>query len=47
MFRDPRDVVISERKMRLDHYHQGWVREISIDEFIRQRFEVRLLVPSS
>ncbi|CAM9389443.1 unnamed protein product [Scytosiphon promiscuus] len=39
MFRDPRDVIISERRMRLDHYHQGWVREISIDDFVRERFE--------
>eukprot|EP00904_Undaria_pinnatifida_P012542 jgi/Undpi1/8418/HiC_scaffold_25.g10886.m1 len=37
--RDPRDVILSERKMRLEFYRQEWVGEITLDEFVRQRFE--------
>ena len=42
IFRDPRDVVISEFKMRRDFYHQDMVLGISLDDFILRRFEVNV-----
>eukprot|EP00752_Nemacystus_decipiens_P009580 g8560.t1 len=39
IFRDPRDVVISEFKMRRDYYHQEEVQGVSLDDFILRRFE--------
>lgn len=39
MFRDPRDVVISEFHMRRDYYHT-LSHGISLDDFILRRFEV-------
>lgn len=40
VFRDPRDVVISEYNMRRDYYHQDVVQGVSLDDFIARRFEV-------
>lgn len=37
--RDPREVILSERKMRADYYHHAWVKKLTVDEFVRQRFE--------
>lgn len=42
VFRDPRDVVISEFKMRRDYYHQKVMDGVSLDDFILKRFEVSL-----
>lgn len=39
--RDPRNVIMSERKMRSEYYKQKWVEEVSVDEFVRRRFEVK------
>lgn len=39
VFRDPRDVVISEFKMRRDYYHQERVKGVTLDGYIRERFE--------
>ena len=44
MVRDPRNVIMSERKMRIEHYQQEWVKDLSMDEFVRQRFEVGSIV---
>ncbi|CAB1101820.1 unnamed protein product [Ectocarpus sp. CCAP 1310/34] len=39
MLRDPRDVVLSEFRMRRDYYHQEEVMAISVDDFIWDRFQ--------
>ena len=44
IFRDPRDVVVSEFHMRRDFYHQARVKGVVLDDFVRERFEVRLRV---
>ena len=40
--RDPRNVIMSERKMRIEYYKEDWVKGLAMDEFVRQRFEVGL-----
>lgn len=45
MLRDPRDVVLSELRMRRDYYHQEEVMAVSVDDFIWDRFQVRLRQP--
>lgn len=47
MLRDPRDVVISEFRMRRDYYHHEEVMAVSLDDFIWDRFQVRLRLPVS
>ncbi|CAM9813455.1 unnamed protein product [Pylaiella littoralis] len=39
IFRDPRDVVISELRMRRDFYHQPELESVSLDDFVHRRFE--------
>ncbi|CAM9463136.1 unnamed protein product [Ectocarpus sp. 6 AP-2014] len=39
MLRDPRDVVLSEFRMRRDYYHQEKVMAVSVDDFIWDRFQ--------
>ena len=39
MFRDPREVVISEHRMRIEVYHLGG-KTAELDPFIYGRFEV-------
>ena len=41
--RDPRDVVISEFKMRTEVYKTPWVLELSLEEYVQHRFEVRVV----
>ena len=45
MLRDPRDVVLSEFRMRRDYYHDEKVMTVSLDDFIWDRFQVRLRLP--
>lgn len=33
---------MSERKMRIEYYKMAWVEEMTLDAFVRQRFEVGL-----
>ena len=40
MFRDPREVVISEHRMRIEVYHLGR-KTAKLSAFIYERFEVR------
>lgn len=41
LFRDPRDVVISEYKMRTQVFHRDpWIAKLSLEEFVRFKFEV-------
>lgn len=44
IIRDPRDVVISEYNMRRDYYHEARVKGVALEDFVRERFEVRLMV---
>lgn len=41
MFRDPRDVVISERRMKIEVYHKKHA-DIPLPTFIEQRFKVQV-----
>ncbi|CAN0284169.1 unnamed protein product, partial [Ectocarpus sp. 6 AP-2014] len=41
LFRDPRDVVISEYKMRTQVFHRDpWIASLSLEEFVQFKFEV-------
>lgn len=40
IFREPRDVVLSGYKYRIEVMHQQWVEELSVKEYIYKRFEV-------
>lgn len=42
--RDPRDVVMSERRMRIGMYNSTRVKQMPVDDFVRWRFEARLRV---
>lgn len=44
--RDPRDVVTSEFKMRTEVYKTAWVLELSLEEYVQDRFEVRVVAPA-
>lgn len=39
--RDPRNVLMSERKMRISLYQQSWIGHMSLNDYVLWRFEVR------
>lgn len=39
VMRDPRDVILSERDMRIEFFKHQWVIEWSIDDFVKKRFQ--------
>lgn len=38
--RDPREVVMSERRMRIEVFNTTWVKELPLNDFVLKRFEV-------
>lgn len=46
IFRDPRDVIVSEHRMRTTVYHKTQPRFASLEKFVKFKFKVRLATAS-
>ncbi len=46
IFRDPREVIVSEYRMRTTVYHKTQRRYASLDKFVKFKFKVRLATVS-